>query len=93
MSLSVLSNAKPSAGCITQIDTSTLLHDCYEQLDALATLAGMAGDQSSLTGGHWMMLLNPLVERLRLLVYLHDHQHEEAEFRVVPLPQNRSIAD
>ncbi|MER2529290.1 MAG: hypothetical protein ABTR07_15305 [Candidatus Competibacter denitrificans] len=93
MNVAALPTAKSSAGCVTRIDTNTLLHDCYEQLDALATLAGMSGGEPSLSGDHWMMLLNPLVERMRLLVYLHDHHHDEAEFRVVPLLQSRSLTD
>jgi hypothetical protein len=89
MNVTPLPTAKLAVGCTTRIDTNTLLHDCYEQADALALLAGAAGDANSISGGQWMMLLNPLVERLRLLVYLDDHQQDEAEIRLMPLQQKR----
>jgi hypothetical protein len=83
MSVTPFPAAKNPILCASKIDQSLLAHDCYEQLDAVALLAGMSTQQNTLSGCQWMMLLNPIVERLRLLTIMIDRHQSEAEIRLI----------
>lgn len=67
----------------TPVETNALIHDCYEQLNALALLAGQAQGDQALAGGDWMLLLNPIVEQMRIVALLADHRADNAELRLV----------
>ncbi len=85
MSVAPFPASKSPILCKSKIEVSILANDCYEQLDAVALLAGMGNESSSISGGHWMMLLNPIVERLRLLAIMLDRNQSEAEIRLMTI--------
>ncbi|MER2527441.1 MAG: hypothetical protein ABTR07_05890 [Candidatus Competibacter denitrificans] len=83
MRVATLPTAQNTILSTSKIELSILAHDCYEQLDAMALLAGTSNMEPSISGAHWMMLLNPIVEQLRLLTILIDRNRSTADLCLV----------
>lgn len=83
MGVTTLPTAQNAVLSTSKIELSILAHDCYEQLDAMALLAGMSNTEPSISGAHWMMLLNPIVERLHLLTILIDRNRSTADLCLI----------
>lgn len=67
----------------TTLEASILARDCFEHLNAIALLAGTYDRQLSMTCGDITMLLNPVIEQMRLLTLMIEHNQPSAELRLV----------
>lgn len=67
----------------TSLEASILARDCFEHLNAIALLAGTYDRQLSMTCSDIAMLLNPVIEQMRMLTLMIEGNHMTANLCLV----------